>query len=273
MHTGTHIGPFYRLEARLDQIRFLDYWLKGIDNGLMDEPPVKLAIRTTADEEEWRFEHEWPLARTEWTKLYLGIEGDGTLAGAPPDRPGRATYSAEEPRGDSFRGVSFVSEPFDDDVEITGPMNLVMWISSSADDMDVFAVVRNIAPDGSEVRFPNGQGHPSPVSRGWLRASHRKLDPELSLPYRPYHPHDEIEPLTPGVPVRVQVEILPMSNVFRKGHRLRLDIHPWDDSPETRYSHSVQVVRRGDNTIHVGGEDPSYLLVPVIPATGRPADR
>jgi predicted acyl esterase len=266
MHTGTHIGPFYRLEARLDQIRFFDYWLKGIDNGLPGDPPVKLAIRTTAAEEEWRFEHEWPLSRTSWTRLFLGE--DGSLGEAPPVDTGTVTYSAEGPRDGAFRGVSFSTAPFAEDIEITGPMNLVVDVSSTVDDMDLFAVVRNIAPDGTEVCFPNGQGHPSPVSRGWLRASHRALDPDLSLPYRPYHSHDTIEPLLPGVAIRVEVEIWPMCNVFKKGHRLRLDIQPWDDEPNTRYSHDNSEHWRGQHSIHLGGDDPSYLLVPVIP----PAD-
>ncbi len=73
IHTGSHVHPFYREEAREDQKRFLDYWLKGIDNGVMDEPPVKLAIRHGADKVEWRNEQEWPLKRTQWTKLYFDL--------------------------------------------------------------------------------------------------------------------------------------------------------------------------------------------------------
>ncbi len=73
IHTGSHVHPFYTEEGRDDQIRFFDYWLKGIDNGVMDEPPVKLAIRKGRDEIEWRYEHEWPLARTQWTKFYFDL--------------------------------------------------------------------------------------------------------------------------------------------------------------------------------------------------------
>ena len=73
MHAGTHVHPFYTEDGRRDQLRFFDYWLKGIDNGVMDEPPVKLAIRKGRDAIEWRDEHEWPLARTRWTKLYFDL--------------------------------------------------------------------------------------------------------------------------------------------------------------------------------------------------------
>jgi putative CocE/NonD family hydrolase len=73
IHLGSHVHPFYTEDARRDQIRFFDYWLKGIDNGVMKEPPVKLAIRQGGNAFEWRNEHEWPLARTRWTKFYLDL--------------------------------------------------------------------------------------------------------------------------------------------------------------------------------------------------------
>jgi uncharacterized protein len=73
IHAGTHVHPFYSEDGRRDQLRFFDYWLKGIDNGVMSEPPVRLAIRKGRDEVEWRFEHEWPLARTQWTKFYFDL--------------------------------------------------------------------------------------------------------------------------------------------------------------------------------------------------------
>ena len=78
VHTGSHIHPFYSEEAREDQLRWFDYWLKGIDTGIMDEPPVKLEIRTGGSHHPYptRFENEWPLARTDWKKMYLRIDRD-----------------------------------------------------------------------------------------------------------------------------------------------------------------------------------------------------
>ena len=264
VHTGTHIAPFYTLDGRLDQIRFFDYWLKGVENGLPEDPPVKLAIRTGSDEAYWRFENEWPLARTKWTKYFLRADKGGLTTAAPAD-VGHVSYSAEGPRGDDFRGAGFVSEPFAEDTEITGPMNLVMWISSTVDDMDIFATIHNIAPDGSEVTYREGKNLPICAAEGWLRASHRKLHPDLSSPYRPYHTHDVFQELTPGEPVKVEVEILPMSTVFKKGHRIRLDVQPWDDDPNTRFSHDNSDHWRGENTIYTGGDQASYLLLPIIP--------
>ena len=85
IHTGSHVHPFYTEEGRADQLRFFDYWLKGVDNGVMNEPPVKLAIRKGHDEIEWRHENEWPLARTQWTKFYFDL---APAAGAPENAAG-----------------------------------------------------------------------------------------------------------------------------------------------------------------------------------------
>jgi predicted acyl esterase len=268
MHTGTHIAPFYRMEGRLDQMRFFDYWLKGMQNGLEQDPPVKLAIRVSKDEEYWRFENEWPIARTQWTKFHLDA-ASGTLdAGSAPAREASLAYSAQGPRSGEFRGASFVTAPLSENTEVTGPIALVVWVSSSSGDMDIFATLRNIAPDGREVTFPEGYALPFPVSKGWLRASHRKLDPALSTPYRPYFTHDEIRKLAPGEIVKVEVEILPTSCVFRKGHRIRLDIQPWDDDPGTRFGHDNSSRWLGENMIHTGGAHASWLLLPIIPARG-----
>ena len=96
IHTGSHVHPFYTEEGKRDQLRFFDYWLKGIDNGVMAEPPVKLAIRKGRDQIEWRHEHEWPLARTQWTKFYFDIskaaDGKEPRVGAlVRDKPAKAS--------------------------------------------------------------------------------------------------------------------------------------------------------------------------------------
>ena len=266
LHTGSHVGPFYALEGRLDQMRFFDYWLKQMLNGLPEDPPVKLSIRVGWDEEHWRLENEWPLARTEWAPLYLSCEQGGLLTGEAPLQGEAVCYSAEGPRMEEFRGAHFTSEPMEADTEITGPINLVLWVSSSVDDMDIFATLRVLAPDGGEMCFPEIHGLPWPLSKGWLRASQRKFDAELSRPYRPYHTHDEIRLLQPGEAVQVQVEILPANCILKKGYRLRLDIQPWDDDLYAWIGHDNMQQWRGTNTIHTGGMQPSYLLLPIIPA-------
>ena len=291
IHAGTHYHPFYAEEARMDQLRFFDYWLKGVDTNIMDEPPVKLLIRTGGGGryKTWRAESEWPLKRTRWTKFYLqpakarrGREAEGTFETTAPKASRSMTYptSAASKAGVASAswtstavgslgrlGVSFETEPLKQDTEITGPVNLVLWVSSTTEDMDILATLRNIGPNGEDVWEVGQQQQQVPVAKGWLRVSHRKLDPKLSLPYRPYHTHDERQWLKPGETVKVDVEIWPTCMVFKKGHRIRLDIQPRDGVGSAPYTHyHGDYNTGGKNTIHTGGSKASYLLLPVIPA-------
>jgi putative CocE/NonD family hydrolase len=289
IHAGTHYHAFYTADGRADQLRFFDRWLKGSDTGIMREPPVKLLIRKGGHgNSEWRHEREWPLARTKWTKFYLRPELDrkreteGVLATAAPRRSGSVAYAASGmtkagvasaswtstalvgslPR----MGASFETAPLANALEVTGPVVLVLWVSSTTEDMDIFATLRNIGPDGNDVFEVGQQGQPVPVAKGWLRASHRALDERRSLPYRPYHAHARRDWLRKDEVVRVEVEIWPTCMVFAKGHRIRLDIQPRDGIGAAPYTHYSADYNSGANTIHAGGTRASYLLLPVIPA-------
>jgi predicted acyl esterase len=281
IHSGTHYYPFYAEEARIDQLRWFDYWLKGIDTGIVDEPPVKLEIRTGGSTKPYafRFEEDWPIPRTRWTRLYLKVDRaaspdpkavEGELTGAPPKTTGTVRYAQGAPSrpGKIPRGVSFETPPLAEDTEVTGPIVLNVWVSSTGKDTDLFATLRNIGPDGKDVCEVGQMGEPLDcVTKGWLRASHRKLDPEKSLPYRPYHAHDERWWLKPGEAVECQVEIWATSMVFRKGHRIRLDISPADGVGTQHFTHFHADYNQGaETTVHAGGDKVSYLLLPVIPA-------
>jgi hypothetical protein len=163
-------------------------------------------------------------------------------------------------------GVSFETGPLPADTEVTGPINLVLWVASSTEDMDIFATIRNIGRDGKDVWEIGQQQQPVPVAKGWLRVSHRKLDKKLSLPYRPYHTHDERLLLKSGQIVPVQVEVWPTCMVFAKGHRIRLDIQPRDGVGAAPYTHYSADYNTGINTIYTGGNTASYILLPIIPA-------
>jgi putative CocE/NonD family hydrolase len=289
MQAGTHVHPFYTEDGRRDQLRFFDCWLKGIDNGVMDEPPVKLAIRKGRDEIEWREENEWPLARTRWTKFYFDLStpapglpaNSGMLVSPNPTASGSFTYPAtslgsmgstsaasSQVMGGGIKpgmGVSLETAPLQQDVEVTGPVAASFWVSSSTEDMDMFLTLRNIDADGNEVMETGQQGTPVPVAKGWLRVSHRELDPELSLPYRPYHKHTRRLYLRPDEVVQVEVEIWPTSMVFRKGHRIRLDIQPRDGIGSQSYMHYHADYNTGTNTVYSGGDRESYLLLPIVP--------
>lgn len=283
LHSGSHFHPFYAEEGRMDQIRFFDQWLKGIDTGIMKEPPVKACVRTDASACTWRYNQKWPFDNTQWTRLHLSAaatsDAPGALSRNAPTQAGVATYASQPAyrSGPAPRGVSFVTEPMTEDTEVIGPANLVMWVSSSTDEMYIFATVRNIDPAGKEVTYspitPGGARVPAAV--GWLKASHRKLDPQLSTPYRPYLTHDEEQKLKAGEVVKVEVEIWPSGTVFKKGHRIRLDVAPSGPGYRTLMQESLT---QTTNSVHTGGERASYLLLPVIPAaeqgktaTQRPA--
>jgi len=289
IHTGSHVHPFYTDEGRQDQLRFFDYWLRGINNGVMDEPPVKLAIRMGRDVIEWRHEHEWPLARTRWSKLYFDLSppppgraaNAGSFVSTNPDKTSSRTYSAtslgsmgstsaasSQVMGGGIKpgiGIMLETPPLPYDVEVTGPVAASFWVSSSTEDMDLFLTIRNFDADGNEVLETGQQGTPVPVAKGWLRVSHRELDPELSLPYRPYHKHQRRLFLKPSEIVKVDVEIWPTSMVFRQGHRICLDIQPRDGIGSQSYMHYHADYNTGTNTIYAGGERESYLMLPVIP--------
>src|SRR6266849_1986831 len=208
-------------------------------------------------------------------------ENAGGLVSTNPDATGSRTYPAtslgsmgstsaasSQVMGGGIKpgmGIALETPPLPQDVEITGPLAAVLWVSSATEDMDLFLTLRNIDADGNEVLETGQQGTPVPVAKGWLRVSHRELDPDLSLPYRPYHKHQRRLYLTPGEIVRVEVEIWPTSMVFRKGHRIRLDVQPRDGVGSASYMHYHADYNAGTNTIHAGGDKESYLLLPVIP--------
>jgi uncharacterized protein len=278
MHTGTHFEKFYIPESVALQMRFFDHYLKGIDNGWEKEPRVQLAIRRPGGE-SLRKENEWPIARTQWTKFYLNAQKK-SLGLQNPATENTVSYQAMSD------GVTFTTNPFEQDTEITGPIAAHLWVSSSTDDMDIFATIQAFGPDGKEVTFRGANDPAVPVTQGWLRVSHRKLDPVRSKPYRPWHSHDEVQKLKPGELYAVDVEIWPTSMVFPKGYRLSLVLEGKDferpidasgaykgmNSPVTyrgsgAFLHNERdpVEFGGTNRIISGGQHESYLLLPVIP--------
>lgn len=262
-HVGTHFESFYLPDYVALQKRFFDRYLKDIDNGWEDAPPVRLSVRGPKGT-SYRAEREWPLARTEWQKWYLDAGGEDLSIHAPATD----ASSAYDAMGD---GLHFSTVPFGAETEFTGPLMARLFMSSTTTDMDIFATLRLIDPNGDEVVFV-GAHEQTPVTRGWLRASHRKLDPQRSLPYRPYHSHDEIQKLEPNAVTELKVEIWPTSIVCPADYRLVLTLQGRDfeyDVPG-RMLHNDPADRPanefGDvNTIHTGPACPSYLLLPHIP--------
>jgi predicted acyl esterase len=272
-HGIEHWTHFYTDYGRNLQLRFFDFHLKGKKNGWDRQPRVLLQVRHL-DKFVERAENEWPLARTQWTRFYL--HKDTQLRAASGE--GTVTFDA---LGD---GVTFLSEPVGKPTEITGPIAAKLTVSSSTTDADLFLVFRVFTPDLREVTFQGAIDPHTPIAQGWLRASHRKLDPKLSTEYRPYHTHDEVQPLKKDQPVEVQVELWPTSIVVPAGHRLALSVrgrdYEWQKSTGAKLSNFKNELRGcgpflhddprdrpasvfgGRTTLHLKD---SCLLLPVIP--------
>ena len=279
VHGIEHWTEFYTDYGVALQKRFFARYLKGDRSSWAQEPRVRLQVRHVDGFVE-RFEDEWPIARTRWTRFYLDPERM-RLAASPPARAARLDYRA---LGD---GLTFTSEPLAEATEITGPSAATLTVSSATEDMDLFLVLRVFAPDGAEVVFQGAIDPHTPVGQGWLRASHRKLDPTLSLPYRPYHSHDEARPLAPNVPVECEVEIWPTSILVPAGYRLALTLRGKDYEYRTRsggrlsnfkneltgcgpFLHDDARDRPAQvfdalNSLHFAPDRPPFLLLPIVP--------
>jgi predicted acyl esterase len=282
-HGLEHWTHFYTEYGRTLQRRFFDHYLKGIDTGWTKQPKVQLQVRHPGNRFVQRGENEWPIARTQWTKYFFDFTQHQLGTDVPP--AGSATYVG---LGD---GITLVTKPFEAEVEITGPVAAKLFLSSTTEDADVFLVMRLLAPDLKEVSFLGIADPLTPVAMGWLRASHRKLDPTLSKPYWPYHTHDEKQKLKPGEQVELDVEIWPTSIVIPAGYRLALSIrgrdyvHPAAQPLPLKHLRNQNLVPNGVSaffhddsrdrppeifdgnvTLHASPEQPCYLLLPIIPA-------
>lgn len=262
VHVGTHFESFYLADYVAMQKRFFAYYLKDEDNGWDKQPPIRLEVRWP-DHVVVRTETEWPLPNTRWTELYL--DATATALAISPPAAGKVSYEA------LGEGVSFTMAPLSSPLEITGPILLRIWISSSTVDADLFVALRAFAPDGEEVVF-TGAHEPTPVTRGWLRASHRACDARRSTPWRPFHKHDAVEPLAPGEVYLLDVEIWPTSLVLPPGYRLMLTVQGHDilTAGAGRIQHNDPSDRDpsifgGRQTIYTGGARASHLLLPIIP--------
>jgi predicted acyl esterase len=279
-HGLEHWTHFYTDYGRELQRRFFDFYLKGEGNGWDRGPRVRLQVRHV-DRFVERHEDDWPIPRTRWTDLHL----DGARHALVEQAPGAATTVTYDPRGD---GVTFLAAPFEQETEITGPLAARLWVSSETTDADLFLVFRVFSADLREVTFVGAIDPHTPIAQGWLRASHRKLDARLSTPWRPYHTHDEKQPLVPGQPVPLDVELWPTSIVVPAGHRVALTVrgrdYEWQKSTGSRLSNFKNELRgcgpflhddprdrppaifNGRVTLHLGPQHPAWIRLPVIPA-------
>ena len=235
-----------------ETVRWYDYWLKGIDTGIMDEPPIKMFVLGI---NKWKFENEWPLARTKWTNYYL--QPGGGLSTKPvkgvhePD-----TFTQPAPYLDpTVYCLRYSTKPFKTDTEIIGPIALYLEASIDIDDTNWMADLVDIDPEGNRQW----------LSVGYLKAKFRALDKNKSKPYLPVHPRQDPVPVPPGEKIEYAISMTPTSVVFQKGHSMELVIRNQDDILSRLGAwgtYMLPFMQTVKHTIHFGN---SYLLLPVIP--------
>lgn len=277
-------GPGGYVELKDEDLRWFDYWLKGIDTGVMDEPPIRMFVM---GENVWRNEHEWPLARTQFTPYYLhskgkanSLHGDGTLS---PDLPGieppdRFDYDPNNPvptlggnnstwtlmkfAADQIRPGPIDQRPIErrddvlvytsaelaQDLEVTGPLEMVLYAASSTRDTDFTAKLIDVYPNGYAIH----------LAEGILRARHR-------------HSFERIDFLEPGEVNEFRIELAPTSNLFKKRHRLRVEISSsnfprFDRNLNTGDSIATGIrMQVAHQTVLHTSDYPSHIILSVIP--------
>ncbi|MFP4081514.1 MAG: CocE/NonD family hydrolase [Candidatus Aminicenantes bacterium] len=264
-------------EAKIDLnalvIRWFDYWLKGMDNGIMDEPPIRIFVM---GDNQWRYEQEWPLARTEYTSFYLhssgsanSLYGRGSLDTEKPEeeKSDRYIYDPSNPVTDylfekagprDHRPIEvrndvlvYTSRPLKNELEVTGPIEAEIWASSSAKDTDFVVKVTDVYPDGYSQNI-------TPPLSGILRARYRLSESEPKL-------------LTPGKIYKFTFGLMYTSHVFKKNHRIRVSITSsyfphMDRNPNTGHPFGVdaELISATQKIFH-DGKHPSRIILPVIP--------
>jgi len=282
-------GYVPKFDYAAEQVRWYDYWLKGIDNGIMSEPPIHYFRVGAPEADAWRDAEKWPLPQEKPTPYYLeaGPSGsvrsanDGLLAEkAPGGDSGWDDYVIDyststgtatrwhNGRGGNFnyadmapndgKGLTYTTPPLKTAVEVTGHPIVHLWVASTADDGDFFAYLEEV----------DEKGYSHYLTEGVLRASHRKLDtPPFSYMGLPYHRSfaEDAALLPKGQPDELVFDLHPTSNIFDAGHRIRLTITCADqtsfDTPVLSPAPKVSFYRNARAA--------SYVQLPVIPGTAE----
>jgi uncharacterized protein len=236
-------------------IRWYDHWLKGIDTGIMREPPIHAFVQGI---NQWRDYTEWPLPGTEWAKCYLRRWEN--LAFAPERCQPHPDCFLQQPLYLSNKrdSVKYISMAMPEDVTVIGPAAFNFYASLDTDDTNWIVKLSDVAPGGAETG----------VAKSYLKASHRALDPEKSKSYAPYHKHSQSDPVVPGEINEYNVDLGKLTNVFRAGHRIKLEIQslesPRDPEMQIHYHPHLPSSRTTLHKIYRNKEYPSHLMLPIV---------
>ncbi|OJJ78033.1 hypothetical protein ASPBRDRAFT_142373 [Aspergillus brasiliensis CBS 101740] len=292
---GRHDLPFYYAEEVEIQRSFLDAFLLGQDRVGWSKkgavPPVDLILRKgnvgfNDPKAESQFlrrkENEWPIARTQYTPMFLHPDGDLSWEKTTDLAPRKVEYQAFGDVNDGPAFVSFTSAPFDSEKEITGHIVVQLnvsvsrrrWQSTNPTDIDLFLSLRHLSSTGDEVFYTGTAGDPAPVTKGFLRVSLRKTNPQHPhhrpwLPHRDYYSTDVL-PVIPNEVYTVDVELWPTNVVVQQGERLVLDIGASELPGSGIFQHNdpsdrPESVFQGNNHVHFGPNYDNFISLPIIP--------
>ena len=261
----SHLRYLTNRALNRQMLRWFDHWLKGIDTGIMGEPEVAIFDAGTR---QWRYENEYPLKRTRWTKFYLRANPAGPATHAPYGLLSTEPPASEEP--DRYRMpdayaqltagkpvVAFSTPPLEQDLRVWGPLSLTLHGASSRIDTIWFVKLFDVRPDDA-AEF---------LTKGILRASFREIDQARSKPGQPFHPFHRQDLLEPNKIYEFEIELSPICRTFRKGHRLQLQIA----SEDIQYTNHLKTIDLHlapwpvENAIHHDAAHASHLLLPVVP--------
>jgi putative CocE/NonD family hydrolase len=257
-----------------EALAWYDWQLKGVDNGYAALPPVRYFL-TGAN--RWQTATDWPLPEAQVTRLYLAT-GDAsalkpqTLQRDPPAQPGAQSWLAIQSQSfyvseiDRYEAqvLQYQTAPFEQDTEIVGPVHLHLTLTATAIDTHIGARLSDVAPDGTRRK----------LAFGWLMASHRQIDTQRSNPTEIVHDHSAqgAKQLVPFEPTPLAFSLTPISNAFKAGHRLLLEIGSRPDKLCSEAGEGYDMFMwdpipyKCRNTLAHGGPAPSYLEVHLLTA-------
>jgi predicted acyl esterase len=263
-------------------VRWYDHWLKGIDTGILDEAPIKVFVMGA---NRWRHTTAWPLPETEWTKYYL--DSWERLRSRPFEPESRDGCTAPDgflqmppTQTRTVQRLRYLTPPLAADTLIIGPIALLLYAAIDQPDTNWIVILKDIGPDEAVQSARPGErtissGLPErEISRGWLKASHRALDQRRSLPWKPWHPmtREAQQVITPGEVLEYAIEMMSTANLFRRGHRICLEITSLDLPSGVGGMTDVEYIPyhicSSRTTVHKIYRDaayPSHLLLPIVP--------
>ena len=272
--------PFHTMHGEI--LRWYDHWLKGIDTGVLDDAPVRYWVMGA---NEWRTAEDWPPPDVEWTSLYL--TSWERLRGSPPVPssvddlvPPDSFVQMPLTHTNRVQSLRYLSEPLAEDLLVAGPASLRLWAAIDQPDTNWFVALKDVGPDPSVRTVREGERelpadlHERELTRGWLKASNRALDPERSEPGRPFHKltRAAAEPVAPGEVTEYEIGLLPTANLFRRSHRICVEIMSMDVPTGVAGATNAEYVPyhicSAATTLHTIYHDtqrPSHLVLPVIP--------